>query len=254
MIDISIKDIIDILLVGGLLFYLYRMMKQTGAINIFIGVISFVCIWFVAYRIFDMQLFGGIMDKFINLGLLILVILFQNQIKRFLIEVGSRNQWSALKRLFHHDKDQLDTHKWIITTVHACLNMARSKTGALIVIEQQVPLRSYAQSGDIIDANINGRLIENIFFKNSPLHDGAMIIASGRIVSAGCILPVSHDTKVPRHLGLRHRSALGIAQETDAVAIVVSEETGNISLANKGELYVKISVTELEHQLTTLFS
>ena len=132
------------------------------------------------------------------------------------------------------------------------MNMSKSKTGALIVIEQTVPLESYERSGDIIDALINSRLIENIFFKNSPLHDGALIIAHNRLKSAGCILPVSHDRNVPRALGLRHRSALGIAQATDAFAIVVSEETGNISVAYKGKLYTKLTSTELERRLSQL--
>ncbi len=115
-----------------------------------------------------------------------------------------------------------------------------------------MPLIDYENTGDMIDANINTRLIENIFFKNSPLHDGALIIEGGKIKSAGCILPVSHDTDLPRHLGLRHRSALGIAQATDAIAIVVSEETGNISYAYKGELHIKLSSTELEHALSEI--
>ena len=132
------------------------------------------------------------------------------------------------------------------------MSMAKSKTGALIVLEQSVPLDNYAASGDLIDANINTRLIENIFFKNSPLHDGAMIVAHNRIEAAGCILPVSHDSDVPRTLGLRHRSALGIAQATDALAIVVSEETGNISIAHRGKLTTRISSTELEHRLNAL--
>ena len=130
--------------------------------------------------------------------------------------------------------------------------MSKSKTGALIVIQQRMLLDDYEHSGDIIDANINTRLIENIFFKNSPLHDGAMIIAGEKIVSAGCILPVSHDTNLPRNLGLRHRSALGIAQATDAIAIVVSEETGNISMAYKGALHLKLSNTTLENKLSEL--
>ncbi len=132
------------------------------------------------------------------------------------------------------------------------MSMAKSKTGALIVIEQSIPLDNYAKSGDIINADINTRLIENIFFKNSPLHDGAMIIARGRIEAAGCILPVSHDSDVPRSLGLRHRSALGIAQATDAFAIVVSEETGNISVAYRGKLHTRLNSTELEKQLNSL--
>ncbi len=130
--------------------------------------------------------------------------------------------------------------------------MAKSKTGALIVIEQEIPLENYEKTGDMINAEINVRLIENIFFKNSPLHDGALIIADGRIKAAGCILPVSHDSDVPRALGLRHRSALGISQATDAFAIVVSEETGNISVAYRGRLTTRLSSAELEKQLSNL--
>jgi diadenylate cyclase len=130
--------------------------------------------------------------------------------------------------------------------------MSKSKTGALIVIAQDIPLDNYEHTGDQIDAKINTRLIENIFFKNSPLHDGALIISDNRLASAGCILPVSHDTSLPRYLGLRHRSALGIAQATDAIAVVVSEETGNISYAYKGELHVKISSTDLEKMLSAI--
>lgn len=122
----------------------------------------------------------------------------------------------------------------------------------MIVIEQDVPLENYEKTGDKIDAEINSRLIENIFFKNSPLHDGALIIAGGRMKAAGCILPVSHDTDVPRSLGLRHRSALGISQATDAFAIVVSEETGNISVAYRGRLSTRLSSTELEKRLSAL--
>ena len=130
--------------------------------------------------------------------------------------------------------------------------MARSRTGALIVIEQNISLTAYEKTGDMIDARLNSRLLENIFFKNSPLHDGATIISRGRIASAGCILPVSHDSSIPRSLGLRHRSALGIAQATDAVAIVVSEETGGISIAHQGKLSTHVSTAELERCLTHL--
>ncbi len=133
------------------------------------------------------------------------------------------------------------------------MNMAKTKTGALIVIQQDISLESYEKSGDIIDALINARLIENIFFKNSPLHDGALIIAHDRLKSAGCILPVSHDQNISRSLGLRHRSALGISQATDAFAIVVSEETGNISVAHKGTLNTRLTSAELEHRLSNAF-
>ncbi|MBQ9076920.1 MAG: diadenylate cyclase CdaA [Muribaculaceae bacterium] len=252
----GIKDVLDITLVAMMLFYLYRIMKESGTINIFFGVLAFIAVWVVASEILEMRLIGTILDKFMSIGLLILVILFQEQIKRFLVELGSHRRWRFFKRLFSHSRnrtsDPEDFHRWIMPIVYACMNLAKSKTGALIVIEQNISLEQYEKTGDIIDAIINSRLIENIFFKNSPLHDGALIISNDRIKSAGCILPVSHDTKIPRSLGLRHRSALGIAQATDAFAIVVSEETGNISVAHCGILTTRLSSTELEHRLTQL--
>lgn len=129
------------------------------------------------------------------------------------------------------------------------MNMSKGKVGALIVVERSAPLDDIVDTGDVIDANINQRLIENIFFKNSPLHDGAMIISKKRIRAAGCILPVSHNYNIPKELGLRHRAAMGISQESDAVAIVVSEETGRISVAIKGEFHLRLSAENLESLL-----
>ncbi|MBD5234244.1 MAG: TIGR00159 family protein [Bacteroidales bacterium] len=254
MFDFGIKDAIDILLFAVLLYYIYRLMKESGTINIFYGVLAFIVVWVLASEIFDMRLIGTILDKFMAIGLIILVILFQEPIKRFLVELGSQRKWKFFSKLFHHNNETLDHEAlaWVMPIVYACMSMSKSKTGALIVIEQTIPLDSYAASGDIIDANVNTRLIENIFFKNSPLHDGAMIVAHNRIEAAGCILPVSHDSDVPRTLGLRHRSALGIAQATDAVAVVVSEETGNISIAHRGKLSTRVSSTELEHKLNAI--
>ena len=254
MLDFGIKDAIDILLFAVLLYYIYRLMKESGTINIFYGVLAFIVVWVLASEIFDMRLIGSILDKFMGIGLIILVILFQEPIKRFLVELGSQRRWRFLSNIFHHHKEEIDNEalSWVMPIVYACMSMSKSKTGALIVVEQSVHRDNYAASGDRIDALINTRLIENIFFKNSPLHDGAMIIAHGRIEAAGCILPVSHDSDVPRALGLRHRSALGIAQATDALAIVVSEETGNISIAYRGKLSTRLSTTELEHRLNTV--
>lgn len=254
MTPFGIKDALDILIVALLLFYLYRLMKESGTINIFFGVLAFIVVWVVTSEILGMRLIGTILDKFMSIGLLVLVILFQEQIKRFLEELGSNQRWRFLKKMFQHHRDgsEEDSRRWVMPIVYACMNMARSKTGALIVIEQGIPLEPYEKTGDMIDARINARLIENVFFKNSPLHDGAMIIAHDRIKAAGCILPVSHDTNVPRSLGLRHRSALGIAQATDALAIVVSEETGGISVAYRGALTTRLTSTELEHRLSQL--
>lgn len=256
MIDFGLKDVLDIFLVALLLYYVYRLMKESGTLNIFYGVMAFIVVWLIASEIFALKLVGSIMDKFMSIGLLILVILFQDQIKRFLVELGSHRRWRFLRKLFKHNTEEVDVDRRTLTMpiVYACMSMSKSKTGALIVIQETMSLENYERTGDIIDANINQRLIENIFFKNSPLHDGAMIIAKHRIAAAGCILPVSHDTSVPRSLGLRHRSALGIAQATDALAIVVSEETGNISVAHRGQLYTKLSISELEHYVAATFA
>lgn len=251
--DFNIKDLIDILLVAFLLYYVYRLMKESGTISIFYGIMAFIGVWLVASEIFQMRLMGSILDKFMSIGLLILVIIFQDQIKRFLVLLGSQRRWGFLRKLMHHtDQDSIDVQRVVMPVVYACMSMSKSKTGALIVIQGDMPLDSYAKTGDIIDAVINTRLIENIFFKNSPLHDGAMIIAHNRIEAAGCILPVSHATDIPRNLGLRHRSALGIAQQTDALAVVVSEETGAISIAYRGQLHHRVSTADLEHRLTDL--
>lgn len=251
MIDFGIKDIIDILIVALLLYYLYRLMKNSGSLSLFFGVLAFIVLWVISFEIFDMRLTGTIVDKFMSIGLIVLVILFQDQIKRFLIDIGSRSRWKHFRRLFLHEKDNDRDHSEVLNVVYACMAMSKSKTGALIVFQRKVPLMDYEKTGDEIDADINMRLIENIFFKNSPLHDGAMIIANHRIASVGCILPVSHDMNVPKELGLRHRAALGMSQVTDALCVIVSEETGSISVARDGSLKVKVSAMDLEHILSS---
>lgn len=250
----SFRDLLDILIMAIMLYYLYRIMRESGTINIFFGVMAFVVVWVLASQILGMKLVGTVLDKFMSIGLLVLVILFQDQIKRFLVELGDHKRWRFLRKIFHSHHAGSDAgRRDMMPIVYAVMNMAKSKTGALIVIQQEVSLAQYEKSGDMIDALINSRLIENIFFKNSPLHDGAMIIADGRIKAAGCILPVSHDSNIPRALGLRHRSALGISQATDAFAIVVSEETGGISVAHRGKLKTRITSTDLEQRLSEAF-
>lgn len=230
-------------------------MKKSGTINIFVGILSIIGVWIVTSGIFEMKLTGTILDKFMNIGLIILVILFQDQIKRFLVDLGSQNKWRAIRRLiFRQEEISEENHADITTIVYSCMNMSKTKTGALIVIQRKMPLTDYEKTGDEINANINVRLIENIFFKNSPLHDGAMIIAQHKITAAGCILPVSHDMNIPKSLGLRHRAALGMSQVTDALCIIVSEETGKISVAKDGELKVHVSTIDLENILSQSLS
>lgn len=252
MINFGIKDIIDILLVGIFLFYVYRVMRRSGTLSLFYGVLAFVFVWVLASEIFDLKLTGTILDKFMSIGLIILVILFQDHIKRFLIDVGSRNWWKNLKQyLFTSKRHEEGAMPGIMAIVRACSSMSRTKTGALIVMQRKMPLTAYENTGEILNAPLNARLIESIFFKNSPLHDGAMIVADGVIKAAGCILPVSHNMNLPKELGLRHRSALGMSEVTDSLCIIVSEETGNISVASAGQIKVKVSAHELEEILRT---
>ncbi len=249
MISFGLKDFIDILLVAALLYYIWRLMKESRAANVFSGILIFVVAWIVVSRIFEMRLLGGIMNNLINIGALALVILFQDEIRQFFSTIGSQRSARLFKRLFAPRAEAAVHHPDIMPLVMACISMAKQKVGALIVIERAVGLSDIIKTGDVINADINQRLIENIFFKNSPLHDGAMVISHGRIKAAGCILPVSHDADIPKSLGLRHRAALGISQKSDCLAIIVSEETGSISLARAGQLRLRLTAEELERAL-----
>ena len=248
--EFGIKDFIDILLVAFLLYYTYKLMKASGSINVFTGVLVFVMIWLVVSQVLEMKLLGTILDKLVNVGVLALIILFREEIRRFLLTLGSHRHVRALIRFFTGNKKQETGHEDIMPIVMACLSMGKQKVGALIVMERNMPLDDVVRTGEVIDANINQRLIENIFFKNSPLHDGAMVISKQRIKAAGCILPVSHNLDIPKELGLRHRAAMGISQVSDARAIIVSEETGSISVAYKGQFHLRLNAEELERILT----
>ena len=247
----NLRDVIDIVLVALLLYGTFKLMKNSGALSVFTGVLSFVVLWILVTHVFEMRLLGAIMDKVVSVGAIALIVLFQNEIRRFLVMLGSRRRWRFFMRFFFPKKEQKDeSEAWIMQIVLACQELSKKKTGALIVIENKTYLDEYAHTGESLDAIINGQLIRNIFFKNSPLHDGAVIISNYRIKAAACILPVSHDENLPKEMGLRHRAALGIAQQTDAKAIVVSEETGNISLAYMGEIQQKLTIEDLERILT----
>lgn len=250
--EFEIKDFIDILLVALILYYIYMLMKESRSLNVFIGIMIFVVVWIFVSHILEMRLLGSIMDKLVSVGVIGLIILFQEDVRKFLYDLGTRRRIKQLASLLSlsKTKDQPKTHVKMMPVVMACLSMSKRKEGALIVIERNTPLDGVIQTGDIIDAQINQRLIENIFFKNSPLHDGAMIVSNKRIKAAGCILPVSHDLNIPKELGLRHRAALGMSQECDAVVIVVSEETGDISVAMRGDIQRHLSAENLESILT----
>lgn len=251
-IEFGIKDFIDIFLVALMLFYIYRLMKESSSLNVFIGILMFVVLWLFVSQVIEMRLLGSIMDKLVSVGVIGLIVLFQEDIRKFLYNLGAHQRMRMLLRIFSADKNKASEHdkETIVPIVLACMNMSKKKVGALIVIERNNPLDDIVKTGDLIDANINQRLIENIFFKNSPLHDGAMLISNKRIKAAGCILPVSHNMEIPKDLGLRHRAAMGMSQEADAVVIVVSEETGSISVAINGEFQLRLSAEKLESVLT----
>lgn len=249
MLDFGIKDAIDILCVALGLYYVFRLMKESSAVNIFSGILIFLAVWLLVSQVFEMRLLGTLLDKLVSMGGLALIILFQEEIRRFFSSIGTHHKVDVLLRLL--GKKKSDVHREdVMPIVMACMSMAKQKVGALIVIERKVGLNEYIRSGDIINADINQRLIENIFFKNSPLHDGAVIISHKRIKAAGCILPVAHNSDIPKALGLRHRAALGISQKSDCLAIIVSEETGGISMAQNGQFYLRLSAEELETRLT----
>ncbi|MBR4729957.1 MAG: diadenylate cyclase CdaA [Prevotella sp.] len=252
--EFGIKDIIDILLVALMLYYIYRLMRDSRSLNVFIGIMMFAALWLFVSQILEMRLLGTIMDKLVSVGVIAMIVIFQEDIRKFLYNLGAHQRMKALTRLFRSKKGEHEAKMEVMTTiipiVMASQNMSREKVGALIIIERDIPLDDIIVTGDQIDANVNQQLIENIFFKNAPLHDGAMIISKNRIKAAGCILPVSHDLSIPKELGLRHRAAMGVSQESDAVAIVVSEETGGISVAIKGEFRLRLSAEELESLLS----
>ncbi len=203
-------------------------------------------------QILEMKLLGGILDTLVSVGALALIVLFQDEIRRFLREIGSQHRVRRIVEMFTGKKEVKADRAAMMPIVMACMNMSKRKEGALIVIEQGDKLGEIIKTGESIDAAINQLLIENIFFKNSPLHDGAMVISQKRIVAAGCLLPVSHSMDIPKSLGLRHRAALGVAQETDAIAIVVSEETGAITVAHRGALHRWLTAEQLEKLLFEL--
>ncbi len=252
--QIGYKDIIDILLVAILLYEMFKLLKRSGAINVFFGIMTFIIIWFLVSHVFKMELLGGIFDRVISVGAFALIVLFQDELRRFFSGLGKKRKSKIIGviRNFFGEAGEESGQKdfQIVQIVLACRNLSKTSTGGLIVITRENDLDFYTQSGENINANISSRLIENIFFKNSPLHDGALIICKQKLKAAACILPVSKNQTIPKRYGLRHRAALGITEHSDAIAIVISEETGHISCAVNGELTSNMKTEELEHYLS----
>ena len=228
-IHIGIVDIIDIFLVAMMLYYLYRVTRGTNAFSIILGV-AMLYLMYVVVRALNMELLSGILGQFIGVGIIAVVVIFQPEIRRFLQMLGLQ-QNQRISRLFsgENNEDDLD----VDSLVKACVDMSETKTGALIVLQQTSDLSLMAEGGIAVDAKVSPSLLENLFFKNSPLHDGAIIINRNRVVAARCILP-STQSQVPKSYGTRHRAALGMSEVSDAIVLVVSEETGALSIAQGG--------------------
>lgn len=247
--DISIKDIVDVVLVALMLYYMYRLMKDSGSLNLFVGILVFIFSWLFVSKMLQMRLLGSILDQLMSVGTLALVVIFQEEIRNFFRTLGSHRHFGFLSKFFSRDKKDSNATE-VMPVVLACNSMAQQKVGALIVVQRNMSLDDIVKTGEAINANISQRLVEAVFFKNAPLHDGAMIIQNGRITAAQCILPVSHNLNISKKLGLRHRSAIGVTEIYDAIAVVVSEETGTISAAIGGKLIQNLDARKLEEILT----
>lgn len=249
LVTFGLKDIIDIVCVAFLMFYLYRMMKRSGSLNMFIGILVFIFVWMIVSQVLKMQLLGAIMDKLVDVGAIVIIVLFADDIRRFFRNLGNGARDRRLLSWLFRRRATAAAGMDFGPLVQASNNMSAQKVGALMVIGNRDELQDIISTGETVDARMSQRLIENIFFKNTPLHDGAMIIADGRIEAAACVLPLSDRTDLPKQFGLRHRSAMGIAERSQAIAVVVSEETGKIAVFHKGVFQTGLDAAALDAYL-----
>lgn len=248
-ISFGITDAIDILLVAIMLYLTYNLVKGTSAVNIFVG-LAFIYLAFIIIKAFDLKLLSSIIGKFVNVGVIAIMIVFQQEIRKFLLYIGSneflRNKnWKNIFKINFFTSTDKEIYLNIDAVVDACFNMSESKTGALIIISRKSDLKFFINTGDILDAGLTSRMLENIFFKNSPLHDGAVIINENRIVAARCVLPVTEKENFPANYGMRHRAAVGVTENTDALAISVSEQTGAVSFVMNSEITANVNKQKL---------
>ena len=254
--QISLADILDILLLGVIIFVAFRGLRGSSAMSIFVAIVSLYLIRVVTGA-FNMRLMTAILDMVLDVGVLAIIVIFQPEIRKFLIRLGNRYMNNAKGRalidriLGKKQTAAIERSEEVNDLAEACRRMSEDKTGALIVITHKNPLEEVISSGDRIDAGIHRRLIMNLFFKNSPLHDGALVISGDRIVAARCTLPITTRTNIPASYGMRHKAAIGITEETDADAIVVSEETGKISFVSRGNVTPIQNINELKLLLNT---
>ncbi|MCB0551684.1 MAG: diadenylate cyclase CdaA [Phaeodactylibacter sp.] len=253
---VRIWDILDILIVGYLIYQIYKLLKGNIAFNIFVGVLTLYVIWWLVNQL-DMDLLSAVLDQFVSVGVIIIIIIFQPEVRRFLLFLGNttlRQRSNFVGRIIDRNLENTEEKARQIRAMRsALLRMGKKKTGALIVLAGNLSLDGLVSSGVSMEAEISEPLLESIFNKESPLHDGAVLIANGKLKSASCILPVSENPNLPKSAGLRHRAAVGISERANVAAFVVSEETGYISYAVDGELRRKISEDALQELLNQYF-
>lgn len=250
--SLSAMDVLDILMVAAILYVLFRWIRGSSAMNIFMAIILLLIVRVIVGSL-NMKLMTSLMNTLFDVGILALIIIFQPEIRHFLMRIGgSSNWWKKLVGRLISGRGNNVAEKAVEEIVEACRVMGEQKTGALIVIPGQDPLQYIIETGDMLDAHVSRRLILNLFFKNSPLHDGAMIIRGDRIVAARCTLPITSRTDIPAHFGMRHKAAIGISEESDAIVVVVSEETGRISYVKEGNLRVIENTYDLKLLLSPL--
>ena len=249
--DFKITDIIDILLVAILLYYVYKLVRGTVAINIFIGIVIVWGFWKLT-QLLDMKMISSVVGGFMSVGLIALIVVFQQEIRKFLLMIGSTNfarNRDFVRRFKFLKQEGVASKLDIDAVLKACDKMSRSRTGAILVIKRSNSLDFVKSTGDAMNVEVNQPIIESIFYKNSPLHDGAAIIENNQITATRVILPLSTERNIPLRFGLRHRAAIGITERTDAVALVLSEETGLISYINNGEFVSYKDLSDLANKI-----
>ena len=251
VLNISVIDVIDIILVAIILFQLYKLIRGTAALSIFIGIFIIYMFWLIV-KALNMELIGALMGQVIGVGVIALIVVFQQEVRRFLLVIGNRymnRRRFSFGKLFSSVEEETGSLIEAEEIVRAAESMASKKTGALIVIGRKSSLDIYSEGGERIDAKISAELLETIFFKNSPLHDGAVLIEDGKIFAARCPLPITDRVSLPPKYGMRHRAAIGISEHTDSLVVVVSEESGTITVADAGDMKENLTPNELRQIL-----
>lgn len=254
--EIDFIDLLDIFLVGLLLYQVYKLLKGSLAFNIFIGLVLVYFAYFLV-GLLGMRLLEGILGQFIEVGVIALLIVFQPEIRKFLIYLGRGSAFSrrfSITRLFKRDSKRTKVYDGLVKEiVNAMSNLAKNKMGAILVFSETSRLQFYANTGVILESAVSSKLLESIFEKTTPLHDGAVIISDMKLIAAGCVLPVSDNTELPSRIGMRHKATVGITEQTDAIAFVISEERGTISYARNGRLIQDVTIEEVTTLLTKFY-